>query len=479
MSLMLLIPLVLPIVAAGLVLATGRYPNLRDSISVVAGLIVAATVVMIQQDFQPYSFTLAEPLPGISLAFRLDELGLIFMLVAGLLWPVTTLYAIGYMRGHGEDNQTSFFAWFAVAISCTMAIALSANLFTLFLFYEALTLATWPLVVHARTDEARAGGRTYLSVLLFTSIAFLLFAIIGTWFVAGTLEFTKGGVFPVDVNTTTASLLLVLFVFGIGKAAIMPFHRWLPAAMVAPTPVSALLHAVAVVKAGVFTLLKVCVMIFGEDLLSSLEVTEVLMYVAAASILIASIIAMRQDNLKKRLAYSTVSQLNYVIMGALIATGPAFVGSALQIAMHAFGKITLFFCAGAILVAAHKSNVSELRGLGRTMPLTMVAFFIASLSIIGIPPTGGTWVKWYLLMGALEADAVIPMIVLMISSLLSVGYLLVIPARAFFSGDTSPGPVKEAPWPMLVAISISTAGTVLLFFYSGPFLKLATHGVSP
>ncbi|MFT7246643.1 MAG: multicomponent Na+:H+ antiporter subunit D, partial [Candidatus Azotimanducaceae bacterium] len=186
MSLMLLIPLVLPIVAAGLVLATGRYPNLRDSISVVAGLIVAATVVMIQQDFQPYSFTLAEPLPGISLAFRLDELGLIFMLVAGLLWPVTTLYAIGYMRGHGEDNQTSFFAWFAVAISCTMAIALSANLFTLFLFYEALTLATWPLVVHARTDEARAGGRTYLSVLLFTSIAFLLFAIIGTWFVAGT-----------------------------------------------------------------------------------------------------------------------------------------------------------------------------------------------------------------------------------------------------------------------------------------------------
>ena len=341
-------------------------------------------------------------------------------------------------------------------------------------FYEVLTLSTYPLVTHAGTEKAKQGGRVYLGILITTSIAFFLLAVISTWFIAGTLDFKPGGIFAADVDPLIAGILLVLFVFGIGKAAIMPFHRWLPAAMVAPTPVSALLHAVAVVKAGVFSVLKIVVFIFGIDLLSILPTTQFLLYLAGASILLASLVAMRQDNLKARLAYSTVSQLGYITMGALLATPAGVIGSAMHIATHAFGKITLFFCAGAILVAAHKSNISEMRGLGRQMPITMVAFFVASLSIIGIPPTGGTWSKWFLLLGTLETEQYILMVILMLSSLLNIAYLLPIPFHAFFSGDKSASTgVKEAPLPSLIALGITTIGCVVLFIYPQPVYELA------
>jgi multicomponent Na+:H+ antiporter subunit D len=415
-------------------------------------------------------------MPGLQLSFSIEPLGMIFALVASFLWIITTVYAIGYMRSHHEKNQTRFYACFAIAIGSVMGIAFAANLFTLFVFYEVLTLSTYPLVTHAGTPEAKKGGRIYLGILLSTSIAFLLLAIISTWVVTGTLDFKPGGVFDSDVNTTVAGVILILFIFGIGKAAVMPFHRWLPAAMVAPTPVSALLHAVAVVKAGVFTVLKVCVYIFGIDLLAVLPTTQFLLYLAGASVLLASLVAMRQDNLKARLAYSTVSQLGYVTIGALLATSAGVIGSSMHIAMHAFGKITLFFCAGAILVAAHKSNISEMRGLGRQMPITMAAFFIASLSIIGVPPTGGTWSKWFLLMGTLEAEQWILMAALMLSSLLNIAYLLPIPFHAFFSGDKtglSRAEMKEAPLPSLIALSITTVGCLVLFVYPQPLYVLA------
>jgi multicomponent Na+:H+ antiporter subunit D len=295
-------------------------------------------------------------------------------------------------------------------------------------------------------------------------------------------------VFPDGTSTLALGALLVLFVFGIGKAAIMPFHRWLPAAMVAPTPVSALLHAVAVVKAGVFTLLKVCVFIFGMDLVPTLPSTAFLMYVAAASILLASIVAMRQDNLKRRLAYSTISQLNYIVMGALISSGAAIVGSAMHIAMHAVAKITLFFCAGAILVAVHKTEISDMRGLGKRMPLTMAAFFIGSLGIIGVPPTGGTWSKWYLLLGTLESNEWVLMVTLMLSSLLTIVYLLAIPARAFFPGGNNDRDnddtinvslSREAPLPMMLAIVITTLATLGLFFFPQPIHDLAQALIAP
>ena len=477
---MLQLSVVMPVLAVIGIVATGSKPNLREGVTISTSLLLLYFVIQLYQGVkQGASINVQwwEILPGLQLSFNIEPLGMIFALIASFLWLVTTVYAIGYMRSHEEENQTRFYACFAIAIGSVMGIAFAENLFTLFIFYEVLTLSTYPLVTHAGTKEAKQGGRIYLGILLSTSIVFFLLAIVSTWFVAGTLDFKPGGVFDSNVNLTVAGVILVLFIFGIGKAAIMPFHRWLPAAMVAPTPVSALLHAVAVVKAGVFTVLKVCVLIFGIDLLAILPTTQFLLYLAGASVLLASLVAMRQDNLKARLAYSTVSQLGYVTIGALLATSSGVIGSSMHIGMHAFGKITLFFCAGAILVAAHKSKVSEMRGIGAQMPITMAAFFIASLSIVGVPPTGGTWSKWFLLMGSMESEQWIIMIILMTSSLLNIAYLLPISLRAFFPGKESAfagAGIKEAPLPSLIAICITTVGCVTLFVYPQPLYELAT-----
>ncbi|RDH86012.1 MAG: cation:proton antiporter [endosymbiont of Galathealinum brachiosum] len=476
---MLQLSIIMPILATLGIVATGRNPNLREAVTITTSLVLFYFVINLYQGLkrgESISVQWWELLPGLQVSFNIEPLGMLFALIASFLWLITTVYAIGYMRSHNEQNQTRFYSCFAIAIGSVMGIAFAENLFTLFIFYEILTLSTYPLVTHSGTEEAKKGGRIYLGILLGTSIVFFLLAIVSTWFVAGTLDFTPGGVFDSNVNKTVAGAILVLFIFGIGKAAIMPFHRWLPAAMVAPTPVSALLHAVAVVKAGVFTILKVCVLIFGIDLLPELPSTQFLLYLAGASVLLASLVAMRQDNLKARLAYSTVSQLGYVTIGALLATSSGVIGSAMHIGMHAFGKITLFFCAGAILVAAHKSKISEMRGLGRQMPITMAAFFIATLSIIGVPPAGGTWSKWFLLMGTMEAQQWFLMTVLMVSSLLNIAYLLPIPFRAFFPGsetNTFNDGIKEAPLPSLIALCITSVGCVTLFVYPQPLYDLA------
>ena len=483
--------ILLPVFATLLIVAFRRHQNLREAVSLATSLCVFYAVVTIYMGLdagETIAVHWLQVLPGLSLSFSVEPLGMIFALIASFLWFVTIIYSIGYMRGHNEDHQTRFFCCFAIAIGSVMGVAFADNLFTLFIFYEVLTFSTYPLVTHAGTDAAKKGGRVYLGILLSTSVAFFLFAILGTWVIAGTLDFTQGGVFPVDANTTLLGMILVLFIFGIGKAAIMPFHRWLPAAMVAPTPVSALLHAVAVVKAGVFTVMKVGMFIFGLDLLVVLPTTQFLLYLAGASVLLASFVAMRQDNLKARLAYSTVSQLGYITIGLLLATSSGVIASSMNIAMHAFGKITLFFCAGAILVAAHKSNISEMRGLGRQMPFTMVAFFIGSLSIIGLPPTGGTWSKWYLLMATLETEQLIIMAILMLSSLLNIAYLMPIPFHAFFSNIPAKNEhgefaakvqIKEAPMASLIAIGIAALGCLVLFIYPNPLHELASAILEP
>lgn len=478
---MLNLTILVPLLAIAGIVLTGKSENLRESVSVVCSVLVIGLVFGLYNQFKAGAVIEAhwiEVLPGMSLAFKLDAMGMLFALIASVLWLVTIFYAIGYMRSHHEQNQTRFYACFALAIGSVFGVAFASNLFTLFIFYEVLTLSTYPLVTHAGTEEAKKGGRTYLGILLGTSIAFFLFAILGTYAVSGTLEFTPGGVFPEGTSPVIGGALLALFVFGVGKAAMMPFHRWLPAAMVAPTPVSSLLHAVAVVKAGAFTLLKVGAFIFGLDFLNELPTTDLLLYLAGASVLIASLIAMRQDNLKKRLAYSTISQLGYITVGMLLAVESGIVGGAMHIAMHAFGKITLFFCAGAILVTLHKTKVSELRGIGWQMPITMAAFFIATLSIIGLPPTGGSWSKWFLLNGALEADQLFIVGVLMVSSLLNIAYLLIIPVLAFYppvleQGATRPA-IKEAPLPSLVALSFTALMCVVLFLFPQPLYELAS-----
>ncbi len=467
-----------PLIGALLIVLARKNPNLRETVTLVTAAVTFALVAslypLVMAGGMP-KVVLGEMLPGLQLTLVLEPLGMLFALVASFLWIVTSVYSIGYMRGHHEQNQTRYYIFFAIAIAATLGVALAGNMLTLFIFYEALTLSTFPLVTHAGTPEAKRAGRVYMGILIGTSIGLQLIAVIWTWNLTGTLDFQAGGILEGKVSSAVAATLLVLYVYGIGKAALMPLHRWLPAAMVAPTPVSALLHAVAVVKAGVFTVLKVSYYIFGLDFLATLPTTEVLQYIAAATILIASVVAMTRDNLKARLAYSTISQLSYIVLGAMLAGSLGFIGGGMHIAMHAFGKITLFFCAGAILVANNKTKVSQMGGIGRAMPLTMFAFMVGAMSIIGLPPMGGMWSKWYLALGALEADKLFLVGVLMLSSLLNVAYLLPIPLRAFFGktpdGVTYAG-IKEAPAPMLIALTITMVGSIALFFFPDPVFNL-------
>ncbi len=478
---LLLLAVFLPFAGAIGVMLCRRWPNLREAVTLTTAATVCVVVISLYLRFLDgalLAVDIAEPLPGLTIRFEVESLGMLFALVASTLWLITSVYAIGYMRGHHELNQTRFYALFAIAIGSTLGVAFAGNLLTLFLWYEILTIATYPLVAHAGTDEARRGARTYVGILLTTSIVLLLLAILITYTITGSLDFREGGILAGKLDPAWAGLLYALFIFGIGKAAVMPFHRWLPAAMVAPTPVSALLHAVAVVKAGVFTVLKVTIYIFGTDFITSSGANDWLIWFAGSTILLASLVAMTKDNLKLRLAYSTISQLGYVVLGALLATNMSLVGGALHISMHAFAKITLFFAAGAILVAANKSEVSDMGGLGRAMPITFGTFLIGSLSIIGLPPFGGMWSKWYLGLGTVESGQWLLLCVLLISSLLNIAYLLPVPVRGFFGkarDGTTYTHIREAPVSCLIAMMITSLACLLLFFYPDPFYELALN----
>ena len=463
--------LLLPLVGALGVQVLGRFQNARDAWTVFIGLGTFASVTRLIEPVMSGArpaIALPDWMPGLGLGFELEPLGLLFALVASGLWIVTSIYGFGYMRGHHEGSQTRFFTCFAIAIFAAQGIAFAGDLVTLFLFYEILTFSTYPLVTHAGTREAVKAGRVYLGILVTTSVLFLLLAILWTSELAGTLEFRPGGILAGKVEGGSALLLLLLFAYGVGKAALMPFHRWLPAAMVAPTPVSALLHAVAVVKAGVFTVLKVAIYVFGIDFLAADDLSDPLIAIACFTILAASIRALSLDGFKPRLAYSTISQLGYIVLGAALATSAAAMGAGLHILTHAIGKITLFFVAGAVYVVAHKTEVSQLDGLGRKMPFTFGAFCIASFSIIGLPPFGGAWSKWYLLMGALDADQPWVVVVLLLSSLLSIGYLMPIVVRAFFKPlpEGVDDGIAEAPLLMLLPICATALACFALFFYA-------------
>ncbi|MEM9098127.1 MAG: monovalent cation/H+ antiporter subunit D family protein [Pseudomonadota bacterium] len=473
------IALLLPLLGAFGIWATGRNPNLREAVTLTTAI---GTFMVVVLTLLPKVLAGEEPATPdlhmfgpVNVQFTIEPLGMLFGTVASSLWIVNSIYSIGYMRGNKEPRQTLFYICFAIAISSALGIAFAGNLFTLFLFYELLTISTYPLVTHKANEEAMASGRTYLILLISTSMALLLPAVIWTHVAAGGSEFTGGGILAgAGLSAGALAALYALYAFGIGKAALMPFHFWLPAAMVAPTPVSALLHAVAVVKAGVFSVVKITVYVFGIDLLAETGASDPILYVAGFTVICASLIALFQDNLKRRLAFSTISQLSYVVMAAAIATPAAIIGAALHIAAHAVSKITLFFAAGSIYTAAHLTEVSELDGLAKRQPWTFAAFFIGALSIIGLPPFIGLWSKWWIGVGAADGGEYWVIAVLMISSLLNVAYLLPIIARGWFAPgtDETPPQIHEAPGPMMAALIITAILCVMLFFGIGPLLDL-------
>jgi multicomponent Na+:H+ antiporter subunit D len=490
-----ILAIAVPLIGAFLIAFAGQWPNLREATTLVTAVVLLWVVGNLQNFVEASptpggAETLVEVVPGMPLAFHIEPLGMIYALIASSLWILNSIYSIGYMRGNNEKHQTRFYVCFALSIASVMGIAFSANMFTLFVFYEALSLATFPLVTHKGSPEALRSGRVYLGILMGTSVCLMLPAMVATWVYTGTLDFTQGGVFAQPLAEGVLSpalfgLIFAMYMYGVGKAALMPAHRWLPAAMVAPTPVSALLHAVAVVKAGVFSVVKISVYIIGVDQLRLYDQGGWLIYVAGGSIVIASFIALFQDNLKRRLAYSTVSQLSYITLGAALLFPISVRAAALHIAAHAFGKITLFFAAGSIYTAAHKTNVSELDGIGRKMPWTMGAFTIGTLSMIGLPPTAGFISKWYLMNGAWTAQSKFAIAVLFASTLLNAAYFLPIVYRAFFRkppdhhdhghdhGHHDHHDHGEAPLPIVIALTCTAAATLVMFVHPDLFAGYA------
>ena len=464
-SIVPLLAILTPVVAAVLIVLSSRRPNLRETWTVLAALAMlglVASMLPTVLDGRVPEQTLLEISPGISIALRADAAGMVFALLASFLWVAASVYSIGYMRSLKEHKQTRYFAAFALSLSTTLGVAFSANLLTFVLFYETLTIVTYPLVIHRETPEAVRAGRKYLAYTLSGGLA-LIVATAWAHVLGVDTTFQAGGILSsLAGNEPQLWGLFALLVFGVGvKAAVMPLHSWLPAAMVAPTPVSALLHAVAVVKAGAFGFIRVVGFVFGVELLREMGAWHVLAGLSGATLIIGSLLALRIDNLKRRLAYSTISHLSYIVLGTALLGPAAWTGALLHLVGHGITKITLFFCAGAIHVGTHRENVSEMTGIGRQMPFTMTAFALASLSMVGLPPFIMFTSKWFLGLGASEANQPVLIFLYLSSGLLSAGYLLPIVFRAFWRSSSAFSRCGE-PSVLVVAPLMVTAVMALL-----------------
>ncbi|NIA04420.1 MAG: monovalent cation/H+ antiporter subunit D family protein [Proteobacteria bacterium] len=470
----LLLAVIIPLFGSVVVMTLRNNPNLREFVSFCS----AALLLIIVLSFTPAIMagkTLVYPLfhllPGLSITLRVDAFSMIFAVVSSSLWLIAVCYSMGYMRGLEEHAQTRFNACFALAIFGSIGVAMSDNLFTMYLFYEIVSVCTYPLVGHHQDEEGYLGARKYIIYLTTTAKLFLLPAMILIYVLNGNLDFPHNiltGMIPTDTKSWVVIMLYVFCLLGFTKNGVMPFHHWLPGAMVAPTPVSALLHAVAVVKVGVFCTTRAMLYVFGLNLMTRLNLGIPTAYYVSFTIIMASIIALSKDNLKMRLAYSTISQLSYIILGVAMLTPHSIQGGLIHIVNHAFAKITLFFVAGAIFVATRKKNISQMSGLGRSMPFTFGAFAIASLSMIGVPPVAGFVTKWYLLVGTMEAHQVGLLLVLIVSTVLNVGYFAPVVYSAFFGkrpeGEVETG-IKEAPLTMVVPILIAATVTIIIGIY--------------
>jgi formate hydrogenlyase subunit 3/multisubunit Na+/H+ antiporter MnhD subunit len=478
-----LFALACPLVCALFIYVFRERPNIREGCTIAAAccqfavIISMAPMVLQGNLIRSHLITIA---PGIALSYRVDAFGLIFAITSSFLWILVSLYSIGYMRALNEHAQTRYYFMFALAIFSAVSIALSENLVTFYVFYEALTLSTYWLVAHHEDKEAFAATRKYLTYLL-ASGWFLFAAVVLTYAISGDTTFSRGGVLTGDsASQSTLILLFALFALGSMKAAWMPFHAWLPSAMVAPTPVSSLLHAVAVVKAGVFGFVRIVCYVFGIDLVEALGLGVALGVVASITMLVGSFFAIGEDNLKRRLAFSTISQLSYILFGVALLTPYGIKGAMLHIPFHGFMKITLFLCAGAIMVATGKKQISQMAGIGRKMPVTMSAFTIGAIGMCGIPPAAGFLSKWFLCLGTIQTDSLIFLGVILTSSLLDVIYFFPIVNTAFFkmprglSSDAENRPEeKKLQHPLLVfmvaPLSITALFSIVFFFFPGTF----------
>jgi formate hydrogenlyase subunit 3/multisubunit Na+/H+ antiporter MnhD subunit len=472
-----------PLICAYLIFLFRKRPNIRESCTIIAGIVQFSIIISMAPTILEgtvIKFHLLTVYQGIDFSYKVDAFGLIFAITSSFLWILVSLYSIGYMRALEEHAQTRFYFMFALAIFSAVSIAMSENLITFYLFYEALTLSTYWLVAHHEDEEAFSAGRKYLTYLLASGWC-LFTAVVLTYVLAGTTDFVGGGILTSgSASKFTLTLLFALFALGSMKAAWMPFHSWLPSAMVAPTPVSALLHAVAVVKAGVFGFVRIVGYVYGTNLMSELGLGVILASVAAFTMIMGSFFAIGEDNLKRRLAYSTISQLSYIIFGVALLSPYGVTGAMIHVPFHGFMKITLFLCAGAIMVATGKKQISQMAGIGRAMPVTMIAFTIGAIGMCGTPPVSGFISKWFLCLGTLQSGQLVFLVVILISSLLDAIYFFPIIITAFFrrpggTGEMKVG-IKERERPiylfMVIPLSITAIFSVIFFLFPHTFYIL-------
>lgn len=465
--------LLVPSLAAALAVACLKDLRLHTHIAFIAGLatfllaLSAVPAILSGNVLRGFWIML---LPNVSFSLRVDGASIIFCLMASFLWMLTAVFAKGYMQTLREHSQRRFNCFFALSMFATFGAALADNLIVLYMFYEILSLATWPLVTHEQNAKARSAGRKYLLYIMGPSIALVLPAIIVVYIYTGSADFSAIGDAARMMRPSSVIIMALAFVFGFSKAAVMPLHAWLPAAMVAPTPVSALLHAVAVVKVGAYCIYRTLTG-FDAGLFIELRLDDVVCALAAITIIAASLIALSQDNLKRRLAFSTIGQLGYIVLGVGMMTPIAVTGALLHIVTHAFGKITLFFCAGTIYVTSGKTEISDMSGLGRAMPWTFAFFAIGALSVIGLPPFTGFISKWYLALGAWEGGHMLLLMVILVSSLLNAAYFMPIIFRAFYVNNNIPRlySPNACRWPL----TITGCCTVIFFFFSNVIVDLA------
>ncbi|MBC8462567.1 MAG: monovalent cation/H+ antiporter subunit D family protein [Deltaproteobacteria bacterium] len=480
-----LLAILCPLTCAVFILLFRKRPNIRESCTIVAGviqflIIISMAPIILNGNVIKCHLLTISAYAGIIFSYKVDAFGLIFAITSSFLWILVSLYSIGYMRALKEHAQTRYYFMFALAIFSAVSIAMAENLITFYLFYETLTLGTYWLVAHHEDEEAFFGARKYLTYLL-VSGWFLFTAVVLTYCLTGTTNFVAGGILTSDsAPKVTLTVLFALFALGSMKAAWMPFHSWLPSAMVAPTPVSALLHAVAVVKAGVFGFGRIVCYVFGIDLMSELGLGVILASVAAFTMIVGSFLAIGEDNLKRRLAYCTVSQLSYIILGFALLSPFGVTGAMIHIPFHGFMKITLFLCAGAIIVVAGKTQISQMAGIGRGMPVTMIAFTIGAIGMSGAPPVCGFISKWFLCLGTLQAGQLVFLAVILTSSLLDAVYFFPIIKTAFFEkpADTKGGKteISERGRPiylfMVIPLAITGIFSIVFFLFPRTFYIL-------